>query len=256
MNMRVNPIGSINTNYKIYQNLSSGKKINKAADDAASLAIAQKLLREEKGLNVGSYNARDGIGVLNVADGALNSITDSLNRMYELGVRAMNGLYSDSDRASMQKEIDGLKEDIESTAKNTSLNEQKLLDGSMADMHIATNPNGGGMEIRMQNTTLSALGIANFDVTGDFNLDDISNALDKVSAARSEMGASTNRLEHTYNHNMQASENILSSRSRLEDLDIAKAITEKQKNDLLVQYRTMMLSKIMSADAQVLNLFQ
>ena len=159
MSMNIGAINSRN-NYNIYYQLSSGKRINKAADDAAGLAIAQKLLRNETGLNVGAQNARDGMGALNVADGAMNGITDYLQRINELSIRSMNGLYSDSDKQAIQSEINGMLEGIQSLAKDTSLNEQKLLDGSMADMQLATNPSGGGLSIQMENTTLEALGLS------------------------------------------------------------------------------------------------
>lgn len=253
--MSVNSISSRNS-YDIYSQLSSGKRINRAADDASGLAVAQKMQKYENGLTVGAQNANDGMGALNVADGAMGGIMDYLQRIRELALRSMNGLYSDSDKASIQTEIDGLKEGIQSLAKNTSLNDQKLLDGSMADLHLATNPNGGGLDIQMQNTTLEALGIADFDVTGDFDLDAIDKAMDIVSKARGSLGAYTNRLEHTYNYNMQASENLLASRSRIEDLDMPKAISEKKKQDVLDQYRTLMLRRQMSQDAMVMRLFQ
>ena len=243
--------------YKTYSHISSGKRINSAADDAAGLAIGKKLEREETGLRVGADNAKDGIGALNVADGALDGITDYLQRIRELGVKTMNGLYSDSDRATFQSEIDQLKEGIQSLAKNTTLNEQKLLDGSMADMHLATNPDGTGMSIQMGNATLEALGIADFDVTsGNFDLKAIDGALEKVMSQRSNMGASTNRLEHTYNYNTSAYLEQLSSRSRIEDLDMPKAISEKKKEDLLGQYRNLMLKKQMDQDSMVTRLFQ
>lgn len=253
--MSVNSISS-QSSYNIYSQLSSGKRINKAADDAAGLAIGQKLQKNENGLNVGAQNAREGVGALNVADGAMGGITDYLQRIRELAVRSMNGLYSNSDRQAFQTEIDSLKEGIQSLAKGTSLNEQKLLDGSMADLHLATNPDGTGMNIQMQNTTLEALGIADFDVTGSFDLDVIDKALEKVSSARSSMGAATNRLEHTYNYNLQASENLVGSRSRIEDLDMPKAISEKKKQDLLTQYRMLMLRRQMNNDTMVTRLFQ
>ena len=240
----------------IYHQLSSGKRINKAADDAAGLAIAHKLLSQENGLNVGAQNAKEGVGALNTADGAMGGMMDYLQRINELSIRSMNGLYSDSDKAAFQTEINGLKDGIQSLAKNTSLNEQKLLDGSMADMHLATNPNGGGLDIRMVNTTLESMGIAGYDVTGDFDLNDISKAMDMVSAARSSLGAATNRLDHTYNFNMLASENTLASRSRIEDLDMPQAISEKKKEDLLTQYRTMMLRRKMDEDSMVTRMFQ
>ena len=255
--MGINSISSRNDNYhKIYSQLSSGKRINKAADDASGLAIAQKMLRHENGLSVGAQNTKDGMGALNVADGAMDGMMDNLQRMRELGLRAMNGLYSDSDKASLQTEIDQLKDGIQSLAKNTSFNEQTLLDGSMADMHIASNPDGSGLEIGLENTTLEALGIADFDVTGDFDLSAIDNAMEKIASARSNTGALTNRLEHTYNYNMGASEEMTRSRSRIEDLDMPMAISEKKKEDLLKQYKNLMLRNTMNQKAMVMRLFQ
>jgi len=243
--------------YQSYSHISSGKRINTAADDAAGLAIGQKMQKEENGLRVGGENAKDGMGMLNVADGALGGITDYLQRIRELALKSVNGLSSSSDRAAYQKEIDQLKDGIQSMAKTTSLNEHKLLDGSMADMHLATNPDGTGMKIGMANSTLEALGIADFDVTsGKFNLDDIDNALDMVSSQRSSLGASTNRLEHTYNNNTAATLEQLSSRSRIEDLDMPKAISEQKKEDVLGQYRNMMMKERMNQNAMVLRLFQ
>ncbi|MDE7045006.1 MAG: flagellin, partial [Acetatifactor sp.] len=104
----------------IYSQLSSGKRINTAADDASGLAIGQKLKRQETGLSVGAQNTQDGIGALNVADGAIDGMVNSLQRIRELGVRALNGIYSASDRASFQTEIDQLKDSIQQTAKNTT----------------------------------------------------------------------------------------------------------------------------------------
>ena len=251
-------VGSISNrnDYNIYFQLSSGKRINRAADDAAGLAIAQKLLKQENGLNVGAQNAKDGIGALNVADGAMSGMMDYLQRINELSIRSMNGLYSDSDREAFQTEIDGMMSGIQSLAKNTTFNEQKLLDGSMADLHLATNPNGGGLNIHMENTTLKALGLAGFNVTGNFDLSVIDNAMNMVSKARSNLGAATNRLDHTYNFNQLASENTLASRSRIEDLDMPKAISEKKKQDALAEYRTMMLRRKLNEDTLVARMFQ
>ena len=256
MSLRINPINNTRDNYNIFHQLSSGKRINKASDDAAGLAIAQKLLKEQSGLDVGAQNAREGMGALNVADGAMGGIMDYLQRIDELSIRSMNGLYSDSEKQAIQTEINGMLEGIQSLAKNTSLNQQTLLDGSMADMHLATNPNGGGLSIQMENTTLKALGLAGYNVTGNFDLSAIDRAMDTVSKARGNMGAATNRLEHTYNYNMQASENTLASRSRIEDLDMPKAVSEKQKQQLLSQYRNMMLQRQMREGNLVMRMFQ
>lgn len=255
----VSAISGVSANngiYRTYSPIASGKRINKAADDAAGLAIGQKMQKEENGLRAGGQNAQEGIGALNVADGALDGVMDYLQRMRDLAVRSMGGLSSASDKAYYQQEIDQLKEGIQSMAKTTSLNEQKLLDGSMADMHLATNPDGSGMKIGMANATLEALGIADFDVTKNFNLDDIDNAMEMVSQQRGSLGAATNRLEHTVNYNAGAHLEQVSSRSRIEDLDMPKAISEKKKEDLLSEYRNLMLKKQMNQDAMVLKLFQ
>lgn len=252
----INSVSANNGIYKTYSHISSGKKINTAADDAAGLAIGQKMQKEENGLRVGGQNAQEGIGALNVADGALDGVMDYLQRIRDLAVRSMGGLSSSSDKAYYQREIDQIKEGIQSLAKTTSLNEQKLLDGSMADMHLATNPDGSGMKIGMANATLEALGIADFDVTKNFNLDDIDNAIEMVSQQRGGLGAATNRLEHAVNYNAGAHLEQLSSRSRIEDLDMPKAISEKKKEDLLSEYRNLMLKKQMNQDSMVLRLFQ
>lgn len=242
--------------FNSYSHLASGKRINSAKDDASGLAIAQRLLKEETGLNVGAQNAQAGIGVMNVADGALSGVTDYLQRIRELALKSMNGTNSASDKQIYQNEINQLKDGIQSLAKDTSLNEQTLLDGSMADMQLATNPSGGGMKIQMANSTLEALGIADLDVTSDnFSLDAIDKALDMVSMQRSSLGAATNRLEHTYNYNMSSSLSQLSSRSRLEDLDIPKAVSEKKKNELLYEYNIMMQKKRQEQDGLVNRLF-
>lgn len=242
--------------FNSYSHISSGKRINSAADDASGLAIAKRLQRTETSLNVGAQNAQAGIGVMNVADGALGGVADYLQRIRELAIKSMNGTNSPSDKQIYQNEINQLKDGIQSLAKDTSLNEQKLLDGSMADMNLATNPNGGGMKIQMANSTLEALGIADLDVTSDnFSLDSIDKALDMVSSQRSSLGAYTNRLEHTYNYNTSASLSQLSSRSRLEDLDIPKAVSEKQKQELLFEYQVMMQKKRQEQEGLVTRLF-
>lgn len=242
--------------YNSYSHISSGKRINTAADDAAGLAIGQKMQAQETGLTTGAQNAKEGMGALNVADGALDGVMDYLQRIRELALRSMNGLSSASDKAHYQREIDQLKSGIESLSRTTSLNEQKLLDGSMADLYLATNPDGSGMRIGMANSTLEALGIAGFNITGEFNLDDIDKAMDMVSRQRGRLGASVNRLEHTYNYNTGASLEQLNSRSRIEDLDMPRAISDKKKEDLLSEYRNLMLRRQMDQNATMLKLFQ
>ena len=244
--MNVGAISSQKGLFWSYTHLSSGKRINTAKDDAAGLAIANKMKVQEAGLKAGAENAGMAIGAANVAEGALGGMSDYLQRIRELAVRSMNGLNSNADKQIYQKEIDQLKQGIEGLARDTSFNEQKLLDGSMADMAIATSPNGGSMHIQRENSTLEALGIADLDVTSkDFSLDAIDRAMDMVTQRRASLGGATNALEYTRNYNNSASINQLSARSRLEDLDFPKAIAKKKQDDVLGQYRVAMLRRQM-----------
>jgi len=253
----ISPInGSSSVNY--YGAISSGKRINKAADDASGLAIANKMESQTKGLSTGAENAKNGSNLLNVADGALGQINDSLQRIYEISVKASNSfMYSSKDLGAMQDEIKGLMSGIQDIAKGTEYNTMKILDGNMADMELATNPDGTGQTIKMANGTLEALGIDGYDVTGYFDINRITSAIDKVNEARSQVGASTNALEYAYNQNTYSAQNTTAAQSAIEDLDIPEAITEQKKNQVLDSYQNMMLKKKMEDEAQgVLGLFQ
>lgn len=238
-----------------YANLSSGSQINKAADNASGLAISEKINAQATGFEVGAKNAEDGISMMNISDGALSGIQDSLQRMRELAIKASNGLYSSEDKSYIQREIDGLKQHIQETAKNTSFNEMTLLDGSKADVELATNPSGGGMEIQMVNSTLESLGIADFDVTGKFNIEDIDKAMEKISEARSSLGAQTNRLEHTINYNHTANYNLTAANSRIRDTDYGEEIINKNREEMLEKYRIFGIQAKKDADAGILRLF-
>lgn len=239
-----------------YSHLASGKRINTAKDDAAGMAIAKRMQSQETGLRVGAENAGMAMNAANVAEGALGGMADYLQRIHELAIRSMNGINSDADKQIYQKEIDQLKQGIESLARDTSFNEQKMLDGSMADMAVATSPNGGGMRIQMENSTLEALGIADLDVTSkDFDLDSIKKAMDMVSERRGSLGGSMNALQRVQNYNSSAALNQLSSRSRLEDLDFPKAVSKKKQEELLGQYRMHMLRRQMEQKKSLTALF-
>lgn len=253
--MGIAGIGSQTSNY--YTQLSSGKRINKAADDAAGAAIAQKLQKQSTGYDVGASNAKEAGSMLKVADGGLSSITDSLQRIRELGVKASNSLYGGSERGAIQKEIDQLKGSITDASTNTKFNEMGLLDGSMGSTHIAANPDGGGTSINMPNSTLEALGIKDFDVTsGSFDISAIDKALEMVSGARSQIGAQSNGLDHTINFNQYSSYNMTESRSRIEDLDYGKAVSDMKKEQLLEEYQMNMQRKKAEDEGRVLRLFQ
>lgn len=232
-----------------YSQIASGKRINSAADDASGLAISKKLETQSTGLDVGAANAQSGKDALNIADGALGGINDSLQRIYELSVKASNGLNSGSDLSAMQKEVDQLMKGITETASNTEYNTLKLIDGSMADIDLATNPDGTGQSIKMANATLEALGIDGYDLTGDFDINRITSAMDKVNASRSDGGAASNALDYAIDYNQYASQNTTAAQSRIEDLDIPKAISEQKKNEVIDEYQMMMQKQKMDAEA-------
>lgn len=239
---------------RLFTSLVSGKRINSAADDAAGLAISEKLLTQTNGYSVGTNNAADGINLMNVADGALSTMQDSLQRIRELAVQAGNGIYSASDKELIQMEIDGLKQSIQDAAKGTEFNTMKLLDGSMADISLATNPSGGGLKIQMANSTLESLGIADFSVTGKFSLDDIDSAITTVSKARSKLGAKTNALGHTINYNENAGLNLMAANSRIRDTEYGSAIINRNRDNILSQYRMFAMKAQMNHQAGVLKL--
>lgn len=242
--MAISPISnSLGTN-NIYGQIASGRRINSAADDAAGLAISNKLESQTRGTDAATNNAKAGVSALNISDGALGQINDSLQRIYELGVKASNKLTNGPEELkAIQSEISGLMGGIEDIAKGTEYNTLKLLDGSMADMDLATNPDGSGMSIKMANSTLESLGIDGFDVTGDFDLSKISDAISKVSDSRSQIGATTNALEYTVNRNNLTAENLTASKSKIEDLDIFEAVSKMKKDELMDTYQIMLQKK-------------
>lgn len=239
-----------------YGQIASGKRINSAADDAAGLAIAEKLESQSNGLKTGAQNAEAGKNALNIADGAMGGITDYLQRIKELSVKASNGLNSSADLKAIQMEIDQNLAGIQDIAKGTEYNTMKLLDGSKADMELATNPDGSGMKIQMANSTLEALGIDGYNVTGKFDMSKIDNALKMVSESRSTIGASINGLEYASSYGQNAALQQTSAQSRLEDLDIPKAVTEMKKNKVLEEYKNVMMKKKMEEESLVTKILQ
>lgn len=250
--MDISRIGNDST----YTQIASGKKINSAADDASGLAIANKLESQSKGLTAGADNSKAGSNALNVADGALSGINDYLQEIRELSVKAKNGTNSASDLNAIQKQINGALKGIEDIAGGTEYNTMKLLDGSMADMNIASNPDGTGMKIQMANATLDNLGIAGYDVTKDFDISVIDKAIDKVNEGRSSLGASVNALDYAQQYNNNAALQQTRAQSGIEDADIAKTISEQKKNSVLEQYRMMMQKEKSQQESLVTKMFQ
>ncbi len=248
-------ISGIN-NMPDYGQVASGKRINSAADDAAGLAISNKLGVRADGTNVAVNNAKEGVNVTKIADGAYESILDRLQRIRELSVQSMNGFYGASDLEAIQSEIDQHLMGIGEAARNTVYNEQKLLDGSMATMEIASNPTGKGSSIKLYSATLENLGLDGYSVmNGDANLDAIDNAIQMVSSQRSSLGASANGLEAGIRTNQNVYENLTASKSKIEDLDMAKAAEELNKKKTMQSVEIAMQKKQNEQDKIILRMF-
>ena len=218
--------------------LSTAKKINSAADDAAGLSISQKLLSQSNGYSQGTENALDGQSASNVAEGGLSGINDSLQRMRELSVQASNGIYSDEDKAQMQKEVDQLKASITDQVKGTDFNTVKMLDNT-SDINLATNPSGTGMSMKMVDTSLETLGISDFDVTKNFSIDSIDKAISKVTDARANFGATSNRLDSVTSSNDITNHNLIASMSKITDTDYGQASADYNTQNAINKYSYM-----------------
>ncbi len=241
--MSISPIGYHGIGY---DNFASGYQLKTAADNPAGLSIVEKLKSQTRGYDAGTNNAAAGQDLLKVSDGALSSIADYLQRIRELSIQASNSaIYSSDDKQAMQDEVEQLKKEIQSTAVGTEFNTKKLLDGSMADLNLATNPQGNGMKINLVNSTLDTLGIADYDLTDDFDISKIDDAIQTVTDARSENGASYNALTHVINYNTNANINLTSGASNIADLDYGKNVVELKKEQIIQQYQFFMQKGIM-----------
>lgn len=245
------------TNYQEYGKIASGKRIQSAADGAAELSVIEKEDARVRGYDAGAKNIGMTQDMLQVADGAMAGITDYLQRIRELAVQASNNaVMTPDDRANIQLEVEQQKQGISDIAKNTTFNTKNILDGSNTKFSLATDANGGSMTVNTGDATLAALGIADFDVTGDFDIADIDNALAKISSSRSSAGAQSNALQYAYSNNRNAALNTTAAKSRLEDLDIPEAVSEHKKKQTLQEYSLMMQKKQMeNNENQIRNMF-
>ena len=229
----VNGIGPASQGY-VYSALSSGSKINTAAQGASEMAIMQEEERQIGGINAGTQNMESAKSALNIADGATAEITENLQRMRELAVKAGNGLLSDEDKSYIQNEIDGLKSGIAEIADRTNYNGVPLLDNEEGKVfQLASDANGTTRSFETVNATLDALGIADFDVTGDFDLKAIDNAMSMINKGRASMGAQTNAFEAAINYNNNVVYNTTAAQSRTGDTEYGDYIQRLQKQRTL-----------------------
>lgn len=244
-------IASIGNGYADYGRIASGKQIRRASDGAAELAIAQKLQVQANTYEAGADNIKQATGLANIADGALGGINDYLGRIHELSIRSMNGFMSNSDKAAIQAEIDQMKQGIEQLAGTAKYNETYLLNGSASDIQVATG--NGYSSLSGANSTLKALGLEDYNIMGEFDLSVVEKAMEKVNGMRSKIGAETNGLEAAYEYATNVFVNTSGSQSRIEDLDMPKAISDMKKQQTLQQYSLNMQRKQMEQEANLMK---
>ncbi|RCX21048.1 flagellin [Anaerobacterium chartisolvens] len=248
---------------KALEKLSSGYRINRAADDAAGLSISEKMRAEIRGLNQCARNAQDGISMIQTAEGALNETHSILQRMRELSVQAANGTNGMDDTSYLQREIDQLNEQIDTIAKGTKFNGHELISAErMIEIIIgrggSISPPYIGLEVGFKSASATSLGVGTVDVSvNPVNaLDRIDSALSQVSSQRSSLGAYQNRLEHTISNLLNTSENLQAAESRIRDVDMAKEMMNYTKNNILIQSATAMLAQANQQPQSVLQLLR
>ena len=250
-----------NAQAKSTEKLSSGYKVNRAADDAAGLAISEKMRRQIKGLTQASANAQDGISCVQTAEGALNEVHDMLQRMNVLANQASNDTMTTVDRGYLDSEVQALISEIDRVASTTTFNEQNLLDGSFTGKNLQVGAEKGQfIGISISKMSASGIGISGVKVSGGKNtnaqnaISSIKNALAKVSEQRSKLGAVQNRLEHTINNLDNVVENTTAAESQIRDTDMATEMVKYSNNQILSQAGTSMLAQANQANQSVLSL--
>ncbi|NCG68315.1 flagellin [Bacillus coagulans] len=251
-----------NAQSKAMQKLSSGLRINSAADDAAGLAISEKMRSQIRGLDQATNNAQNGISLLQTAEGALNETHDILQRMRELAVQGANDTNTAEDRDQIQTELNQLMSEIDRIAKTTQFNTQNLLDKKFsATLQVGANA-GQIITFSISAMNTASLGLLTTDIVVATNakasvaISALDDAIKLVSSQRSKLGALENRLDHTINNLTTSSENLTSAESRIRDVDMAKEMSEETKDSILAQAAQAMLAQANQQPQQVLQLLR
>jgi len=254
------------------ERLSSGLRINRAKDDAAGLAIAQRFTAQIRGLEQANRNANDGISLLQTAEGALDEVTNMLQRMRELSVQSMNGTVSQADRASLNDEFTELKLEIDRVFDSTEFNGTNLL-GTTASLTMQVGfKAGGSYQIKISTFNMASRTHAGGGISYIVNTNAATNistvakasgmvskldaALDNISAKRADFGAKQNRLEATVRNNANIVENQSAARSRVMDTDFAKETANLTRTQILQQAGTAMLAQANAMPQNVLSLLR
>lgn len=247
------------------ERLSTGKRINSASDDAAGLAISNSMTSQINGMNQGIRNANDGIAMAQTADGALDEVTNMMQRIRELAVQASSGTYSSSDRTNMQTEVSQLTTQINSILTNTQFNGVNLFDGTAGTsgtVKIQTGANAADTVSMTFSDQTTALDLSAVDVSGtdgtaaNAALTTIDTALTAVNTARAGFGASESQLQSAVNNMTSDATNLTDARSRIQDADFSAETTNLAKAQILTQASTAMLAQANQSQQGVLKLLQ
>lgn len=252
---------STNVLSKSTEKLSSGYRINRAADDAAGLSISEKMRSQIRGLNKASSNAQDGISAIQTAEGALNEAHSILQRMNELATQAANDTNTTVDRNAIQSEINALTSEVSRIASTTQFNTQNLLDGTFSRKNLQVGAlNGQKIAIDIDTMNAAALSVNALRVSTFTNagkaMSAVQKAIEKVSKQRSSLGALQNRLEHTVNNLDNVAENTQTAESRIRDTDMASEMVQYSATSIIQQAGQSMLAQANSQTQGVLSLIQ
>ncbi|WP_339349583.1 flagellin [uncultured Alteromonas sp.] len=238
-----------------FERLSSGFRINSAADDAAGLQISDRLTSQVQGLNQAVRNANDAISLSQTAEGALSEVTTSLQRIRQLAVQSQNGINSDSDREALQKEVTALRTEISRIATDTQFGNVNLLNGSFSASFLVGANAGQTISINLSSTSLGSidgfsatgLGITTNDVStasgASALMGDIDAAISGIGAVRADLGALQNRFQSTIRNLSNISENLSSARSQIRDTDFASETADLTRNQIIQQASISVLSQ-------------
>lgn len=241
-----------------FNRLSTGLRINSAKDDAAGLAISDRMNAQVRGLNQAVRNANDGISLVQTADGALSESTNVLQRMRELAVQSANGIYNSADRAAMGKEFSQLQSQLNQIAEDTTFNNQQVLDGSLsASFQVGAN-NGETIDVSLESVDQTALGVDSLSISSAEGAQDALSAIDSaiagVSDMRSELGAVQSRFDSTIANLNNISENVTASRSQVADADYASEVSNMLRARILQQAGVAIQSQANQSSGAVLGL--
>jgi len=237
------------------QRLSSGLRINSAKDDAAGLAISERLTAQIRGVNQAMRNANDGISLAQTAEGAMDEITNALQRMRELAVQAASGSVNDDDKASLNEEFTELKSSIDNIVSRTTFNEVALLSGGSVSIQTGYK-SGETTDVTLEDVSGVGAGDISTSAGADSALDSLDTDIDTVTAARAKLGAVQSSFESTVRNLANVSENLSAARSRIRDADFAAETANLTRTQILQQAGAAMLAQANLIPQNVLSLLR